>query len=96
MFSKVVIILDNRDIPGLPSYVHLFETLCVMSHFGAFKLVFLLTAPDSLQEKTWWKLVRVLDLVSAKGFLSFLDSSPAIAVAAGIFSTLDYDPFFML
>ena len=60
----------------MPWAVALFGELRRMSEVRRFKLVFLLEAPD--HRKARQELVEVLELVTARGFLDFLDSPPTI------------------
>lgn len=78
VFSELVIVLGGGAIARLPSDAALFETLCAMNKVRPFKLVFSLAVPDRPQGGTRRKLEKAIDSVTAKGFLDFLDSPPAI------------------
>ena len=80
LFSEVVIVLENRDISGLPMQVTLFETLRAMTRIRSFDLVFLLGVSDFLQEEAGRKLTGALNFVIGKGLLDFLGSAPTIRV----------------
>ena len=71
VFSELVLVFRNDEIIQLPSDVTLFKTLRTMRELRAFKLVFLLEAPNQLRGEARRKLVEALDLVKAKGFLDF-------------------------
>jgi hypothetical protein len=81
VFSELALILGNDAIAYLTSDVMLFKTLRMMNEVKPFKLVFLLVAPNRLQGEARQKLTEAVGLVTAKGFLNFLDSPPTIHVA---------------
>ena len=80
MFSELVIIVQANRVACLPSGLPLFETLHTMHKVRPFKLVFLFTDPDFLQEARR-KSVGTLDSVTARGLLYFLASPPTIRIA---------------
>ena len=81
LFSKLVIIVQANGVACLPSELPLFETLHTMHKVKPFKLVFLLTGPDFLQEEVRRELAGALDSVTGRGLLDFLASPPTIRVA---------------
>lgn len=79
-FSELVIILEDRNASeayNLPSHVTLFQILRAMHDVRPFNLVFLLM-PYLFKRRYRQVLVEGLSLATAKGFLDFLDSPPAI------------------
>lgn len=78
VFSELVIVLRDKEIPGLPLDVTLFEKLRAMKQVRPFKLVFLLDDLHQVGEKRQRKLVGALDLAKANGLLDFLDFPPII------------------
>ena len=79
-FSEVVIILAGDDVfevYDIPSNAMLFQILCAMHRLRPFNLVFLLLA-HRFKKTLRRRLVEGLSLATAKGFLDFLDSPPAI------------------
>ena len=78
VFSEIAITLTEHATNFLPDEVLLFETLGKMNEVRPFKLVFLLDVSDSSRGEVGRKLAVALDLVTAKGLLDFLSSSPVI------------------
>ena len=76
VFSELVIIPRAYPTRYLPREVTLFDTLRKMYGVRPFKLVFLLEVPDLSDVRR--ELADALELVTAKGFLGFLDSQPTI------------------
>jgi len=76
VFSELVIVLMDHEIPNLPSDPTFFEMLREMNELRPFKLVF---SFDSLvfpghMERAQRRLAEALDQVNAEGLLNFLDS----------------------
>jgi len=78
VFSEFVVILESAAVSYLPQQVTLFETLGKMNASKPSKLVFLLDVSGDSKGEARRNLTRALDLVTAKGFLDFLDSPPTI------------------
>ena len=78
VFCELVVVLARLEI-YLPWVVTLFKVLRMMNEVRPFNLVFLLEVLDFREARQ--ELMEVLDLVAAKGLLSFLDSPPTIRVS---------------
>jgi len=78
MFSELAIVLTLRAVTQLPRETVLFETLGKMNGMNPFELVFLLDVSDSSYGEARRMLAVVLNLVTAKGLLNFLESPPTI------------------
>jgi len=78
VFSELVIVLTDYEIPRLPSDVTLFKALRTMKEVRSFKLVFLFDPLSQDHEGGRRRLVEVLDLVNARGSLDFLDFPPTV------------------
>lgn len=81
VFSELVIVLTGDEMTRLPQDVMLFKTLRKMNEVRPFKLVFLLEVPEFSQVGAQWKVVEVLNSVTIKSLLDFLDSPPIIRTA---------------
>jgi len=84
-FSELAIVIEDNSIHLLPSDVTLFRTLRTMNEARSFRLVFLAEVvdrhPPGGMEGVRQSLVGALGLVTAKGWLDFLDSPPDIRTA---------------
>jgi len=85
VFSELVIVLKVIELIYLPSDFALFVTLRTMNEVKPFKLVFLFEVPDWLRGEARCRLAEALDsaitsLVTAEGYLDFLDSPPTIRI----------------
>jgi hypothetical protein len=78
VFTELVIAVMDDAAVYLPREVALFTTLQMMHEVRSFKLVFLLEVADSCQEVARRELTEALNLVAAKGLLSFLGSPPTV------------------
>jgi len=78
VFSELVVVLVRLEI-HLPWVATLFKVLHMMNEVRPFDLVFLLQVPDFLEARR--ELMEVLDTVTAKGLLKFLNSPPTIRVS---------------
>ena len=82
VFSELVIVLLDDAITYLHEDLVLFETLGKMKQVRPFNLVFDLICSPTVSEFSLGEMRRTLrgalDLVAAKGLLSFLDSPPTI------------------
>ena len=78
VFSELAITLTGRAVTHLPQETELFETLGMMNRLNPFELIFLLDVSDPSYEEARRKLAGVLDLVTARGLLDFLESPPTI------------------
>jgi len=92
VFSEIVIITAGYSVANLPQKITLFDTLRRMNKVRPFKLVLLLD-PRDLRGGARRKLVEALDLVTAIGFVDFLDSPPSIRIAENHYSEWDFLDF---
>ena len=79
VFAEFVIVLDGRY--GLPHEAELLETLDRINDVRPFKLVFLLEVSDSLRDLARQKVTEMLEILTTRGLLNFLDSPPALRIA---------------
>lgn len=79
-FSELVITFTTHMLSYLHHPVTEFEALRKMYERIPFKLVFSLEASDPYQTEARRALMKVLDTMTAEGFLSFLDSPPTIRI----------------
>jgi len=85
-FSELVVIIGG-PMAYLPQNVTFFETLRKMHEVRSFKLGFLLEVPDRWNSQRG--LARVLNLVTAKGLVNFLDFPPTIRTSHTSYSEWD-------
>ena len=78
VFSELVIIIENDVDSSSASQAGLFETLHALSGVRPFKLVFLLVGLEPFLGEVRRKFADILDSVTARGLLDFLNSPPTI------------------
>lgn len=80
VFSELVIVSTGSKLYHFSLSWTYIKILRTMSKVRPFKLVFLLEAPDYLQEQVRQVFARDLDFAVAEGHFDFLDSPPTIRV----------------
>lgn len=78
VFSELTLDLREDEISRLPSDVAFFETLRKANEIRPFKLVFVLGVLNSYPKDIRCRFAEVLDQVTVKGYLNFLDYPPSI------------------
>jgi len=79
VFNEFVIVLDGRY--DLPHEAELLETLDRLNVVRPFRLVFLLEVSDPLRDSARQTVTEMLEILTARGLLDFLDSPPVVRIA---------------